>query len=66
MNNADPLTHVIITFHSIQPDPNITTILLFHTGWRSGVLWKQAREFFRIAWDNSLRELQNKLKDQLI
>jgi uncharacterized protein YndB with AHSA1/START domain len=62
MNNVDPLTHVIVTFLSDITAKEKSKILLFHTGWQSGVLWKQAREFFKIAWRNSLHELQTKIK----
>ena len=34
MNNADPLTHIIVFFSSDPNEKNKTTIHLLHTGWR--------------------------------
>jgi len=42
MNNADPLTHVIIFFSPKENEPNKTTVNLFHTGWRKDEEWVEA------------------------
>ena len=62
MNNADPLTHVVIFFSYKSSEPDKTIIHLFHTGWRKDPEWQQARDFFEKAWSNALE----KLKDRLI
>ena len=50
MNNADPLTHVIIYFSYNDIDSKKTTIHLFHTGWRKDSKWQKARNYFENAW----------------
>ncbi|MHA2009362.1 MAG: SRPBCC family protein [Promethearchaeota archaeon] len=58
MNTVDPLTHVLVFFTPNFTDPNVTTIHLFHTGWRSDPKWKEARDFFEKAWLNALKVLK--------
>lgn len=62
MNSADPLTHVIVFFSSHNSVPNKTIIHLFHTGWREGLEWEGARNYFENAWSNALKGLQEKIK----
>jgi len=61
MNNADPLTHVIIFFSPKDNEPNKTIIHLFHTGWRKDVKWGEARIYFENAWKNALQNLKDKI-----
>jgi len=65
MNVADPLTHVIVFFSPNTNDKNKTTIHLFHTGWRKDESWQEARNFFEIAWEKTLQELTEKVKNKL-
>ena len=66
MNNADPLTHVIVLFSSDLYDKNKTTIYLFHTGWRKDEDWQEARNYFEKAWTKALQELKEKVKNKLL
>jgi uncharacterized protein YndB with AHSA1/START domain len=55
MNNAKPLTHVIVFF---IPSAEGTEVHLLHTGWRDSLEWEEARQWFDNAWTNALEELQ--------
>ena len=66
MNNADPLTHVIIFFSQKDNEPNKTIIHLFHTGWRKDVEWGEARNYFENAWKNALQDLKDKIINKTI
>lgn len=56
MNTADPLTHVVVTFH---PDGDGTRVHLLHTGWGSSAAWEEARSWFEGVWRNALAGLEN-------
>jgi hypothetical protein len=62
MNNADPLTHVVVFFSFNQP--NLTIVHLFHTGWREDSEWQKARDYFANAWSNALKGLKEKVKNK--
>lgn len=47
MNQADPLTHVVVRFH---PRAAGTEVHLIHSGWRSSEAWEEARQWFATAW----------------
>lgn len=64
MNDADPLTHVVVFFTKDQP--NKTKIYLFHTGWRKDREWQKARDYFENAWLNALRGLKEKVSKENI
>ncbi|MFW9824448.1 MAG: SRPBCC domain-containing protein, partial [Candidatus Thorarchaeota archaeon] len=66
MNFAKPLTHVIVFFTQNEKTPNITTINLFHTGWRNSPEWQEARDWFEKAWINAFDVLKDKIKNQEI
>ncbi len=66
MNDADPLTHVIIYFSQNDNDPYKTTIHLFHTGWRKDPDWQKARNYFEKAWSKALQGLKEKLKHKIL
>ena len=66
MNDANPLTHVILFFSSDPNDKNKTTIYLFHTGWRKDESWQEARNYFENAWIKALQELKVKVKNKLL
>jgi uncharacterized protein YndB with AHSA1/START domain len=58
MNDADPLTHVVVLFLPLNEDDQpYTDVHVIHSGWRSGGDWQKAVEFFDWAWDEELREL---------
>lgn len=46
-NGADPLTHVVVTFHE---ESDGTRIHLLHSGWRSDARWEEARAWQERAW----------------
>ncbi len=54
-NAADPLTHVVVTFHG---DVEATVVTLIHSGWRDTPEWSEAAAWQDIAWDHALRALQ--------
>ena len=62
MNSADPLTHVIVFFSVNDSNQNTTIMHLFHTGWREGSGWENARNYFVKAWTNALKVLKEKIK----
>ena len=66
MNSADPLTHVIIFFSPHDTTPNKTVVHLFHTGWREGLEWEKARNYFEKAWTNALKGLQEKIINKIL
>ena len=53
-NNADPLTHVVVSFY---PDGEWTTIHLIHSGWRGTPEWEEARQWQERAWTVALDAL---------
>jgi uncharacterized protein YndB with AHSA1/START domain len=56
MNNADPLTHVIVFF--IPTSSSTTGVHLIHTGWRSSAEWEEARLWFERSWISSFENLK--------
>jgi uncharacterized protein YndB with AHSA1/START domain len=58
MNNADPLTHVVVFFSPFDSGSGTyTDIHVIHSGWRRTSDWEKAVQFFDWAWDEELREL---------
>lgn len=57
-SNADPLTHVVVTF---IPDGATTRLHLVHSGWRSSAQWEEARQWQAKAWDAALAELEKQV-----
>ncbi len=53
-NVADPLTHVVVSFHEIEAGTSIT---LIHSGWRATDEWRQAAAWQDKAWDFAFRAL---------
>ncbi|HEY9724407.1 MAG TPA: SRPBCC domain-containing protein [Oscillatoriaceae cyanobacterium] len=47
MNQADPLTHVVVSFF---PEDDGTRVDLIHSGWRGTPEWEEARQWFGTAW----------------
>ena len=59
MNNADPLTHVVVVFIPCFSDSTpCTDVLLIHSGWRNSPEWEEARLYFERAWGGALRNLE--------
>lgn len=57
MNEADPLTHVVVAF---SPDADGTVVHLVHSGWRGTPEWEEARQWFDRAWEQAFMRLQEK------
>jgi len=58
MNDADPLTHVVVAFMPSSTDANWTDVHIIHSGWRSGPEWAAAADYFEKAWSLSLARLE--------
>jgi uncharacterized protein YndB with AHSA1/START domain len=54
-NAADPLTHVLVTFHEVVAGAKVT---LVHSGWRSTPEWLAAAQWQRVAWDYAFQALK--------
>jgi uncharacterized protein YndB with AHSA1/START domain len=59
-NNADPLTHVVVSFY---PDGEWTTVHLVHSGWRGTSEWEEARQWQDRSWSVAFRELEKKVNE---
>jgi len=60
MNEANPLTHVVVFFLScdetiVKP---CTEVHLIHAGWRDSAEWEEARLWFKEAWDAAFDRLR--------
>jgi uncharacterized protein YndB with AHSA1/START domain len=59
MNNADPLTHVVVFFTPSSERSNTRTdVHLIHSGWRSAPQWEEARRWFENSWNSAFEELR--------
>ena len=56
-NTADPLTHVVVSFHATAGG---TAVTLVHSGWRSSAEWAQAAAWQEIAWNYAFQALAKK------
>ncbi len=54
-NAADPLTHVVVTFHKTTEGVKVT---LVHSGWRSTPEWLEAAQWQSVAWDYAFQALK--------
>ncbi len=55
MNNADPLTHVVVTFVDCsERSEACSEIRAIHSGWRSAPEWQEAKQFLGRAWQEEL------------
>ena len=64
MNNADPLTHVVVFFVPCEEVLTpCTDVYLIHSGWGSSAEWEKARQFFVKAWEEALEELRQQVND---
>ena len=57
-NNADPLTHVVVSFY---PEGKWTTVHLVHSGWRGTPEWEEARQWQERAWSIAFSALEKKM-----
>jgi uncharacterized protein YndB with AHSA1/START domain len=58
MNDADPLTHVVVFFVPAEAGAGVwTDVHLIHSGWRSTPAWEAARQWFEISWRGAFGEL---------
>lgn len=62
MNEADPLTHVTISFiprgSFEMPE---TEVHLIHSGWRNSPEWEEAKNYFDRAWAIAFGELEKRV-----
>jgi uncharacterized protein YndB with AHSA1/START domain len=65
MNNADPLTHVVVSFvdRTEGSEPS-TEVHLVHSGWRSSSEWEEARNYFAKAWDGALKKMSTIISEK--
>jgi uncharacterized protein YndB with AHSA1/START domain len=65
MNDADPLTHVVVFFFPCADDSSARTeVHLIHSGWGNSDEWEEARQWFDRAWRNALLELEKQVNEQ--
>lgn len=63
MNNADPLTQVVVFFlPSDRESEQCTEVYLIHSGWRISEEWERARQWFDKVWAVALSELEKHVK----
>ena len=62
MNDADPLTHVVVLFlpYGEGKAPE-TEVHLIHSGWRSSAEWEEARQWFERMWSGCFKELSKQV-----
>ncbi|WP_395374000.1 SRPBCC domain-containing protein [Marinicella sp. W31] len=60
-NQADPLTHVTVSFF---PKKDTTIVHLIHSGWRKTEEWEAARQWQLNAWKMAFSTLQKKYTPQ--
>lgn len=53
-NAADPLTHVVVSFHETSGG---TVVTLVHSGWRSSTEWADAAAWQEMAWKRAFQAL---------
>lgn len=62
MNNADPLTHVVVFFVPyVEGSTPCTEVHLIHSGWGTSAEWEEARQWFEKAWSNAFEELRRQV-----
>lgn len=59
-NNADPLTHVVVSFY---PESEWTIVHMVHSGWRRTPEWEEARQWQDRAWGVAFSELEKKVNE---
>ena len=67
MNNADPLTHVVVFFiPQAQENTRVscTEVHVIHSGWRNSQEWESARQWFERVWSMVLEELKKHVNGQ--
>lgn len=61
MNEADPLTHVVVFFVPVAGSGVWTDVHLIHSGWRSTPAWEAARQWFEVSWRGAFAELAKQI-----
>jgi uncharacterized protein YndB with AHSA1/START domain len=65
MNDADPLTHVVVfLIPSGENSVPCTEVHLIHSGWGSSAEWEEARLWFERAWASAFGELRKEVNGQ--
>lgn len=59
-NTANPLTHVMVSFHATEKG---TIIHLVHSGWRSNESWLKAANWQENAWNIAFENLATVVND---
>lgn len=60
-NTADPLTHVVVSFHEAEQGAMVN---LVHSGWRSTADWLAAAQWQSVAWDYAFQALRSRAEAQ--
>ncbi|HEX8706873.1 MAG TPA: SRPBCC domain-containing protein [Pyrinomonadaceae bacterium] len=67
MNEADPLTHVVVFFVPCSDGVIARTgVHLMHSGWGETVQWREARRWFERAWQSAFEELKAQVSSRHI
>lgn len=62
MNQANPLTHVVVSFIPCdKASTPCTEVYLIHSGWRNSAEWEEAREWFNKAWTAAFEQLEKQV-----
>lgn len=61
MNEADPLTHVLVCFIPVTGERDRTEVHLIHSGWRRTPDWEAARQWFETSWSGAFTELEKQV-----
>lgn len=62
MNDADPLTHVVVYFQmSGTGSIPQTTVHFIHSGWHNAREWDSARRWFEVFWNNAFDRLDKQV-----
>lgn len=60
-NDADPLTHVVVSF---IPSDDSTEVHMIHSGWRSSAEWEEARQWQDRAWRVAFNALDKQINGE--
>ncbi|MBI9015333.1 MAG: SRPBCC domain-containing protein [Clostridiales bacterium] len=59
MNDADPLTQVVVMFSEVGDGIKVT---LLHSGWKRSDNWRKAKDYFDQAWDGAFQVLKESIE----
>ena len=62
MNNAEPLTHVVVfLIPCTEGSTPCTEVHVIHSGWGISAEWEEARLWFERAWSNAFEQLRKQV-----